>query len=340
MDLARRVEHPASVGSEAAYDRLTCYGFARRYVGGKIVADIGREEGGFGARLLAETAASVAVLTDLPENAHLPSAAYSAPNVSYRRVDLTRLPYPEGYFDVVVAFGVVENLEHPENVVREVKRALKHDGVLVISALDKQTDANERNRRDIDDRRRMYVPEFRGLLEHHFAHVHIYQQGAVAGGFVFPASSEVTGSPVESARFSLSEPALGAEPPNTRSVIAVCGDGETPGQEEQPYLLLDRDRRVFDECEERAEDVELLRGEIQQLQETEVQAFRDALRLHRIAAYQLNRYVTHLRNLINATRKRVTRAIKRRGVRGAARVAFRRLSGAYRRSQAKNTNPD
>jgi SAM-dependent methyltransferase len=340
MDLARRLKQPTAVTSEAAYDRLTCFGFVRRYVKGKVAAVICREEPGYGALLLAETAESVTVLADLPETVDPAPAGYSAPNVSYRRVDLPALPYPEGYFDVVVAFGVVENLEHPENVVREVKRALKHDGVLVISALDKQTDANERNRRDIDDRRRMYVPEFRGLLEHHFAHVHIYRQGAVAGGFVFPASSGVTGFPVESARFSLSEPTLGAEPPNTRSVIAVCSDGEIPGQEEQPYLLLDRDRRVFDECEERAEDVELLRGEIQQMQETEVQAFRDALRLHRIAAYQLNRYVTHLRNLISATRKRVTRAIKRRGVRGTARVAFRRLSGAYRRSQAKNTNPD
>jgi SAM-dependent methyltransferase len=339
MDLARRVEQPASASSEATYDRLTCYGFARRYVGGKIVADLGREEVGHGARLLAETADSVAVLTDLPEAVDL--AAYSAPNVSYRRVDLTQLPYSEGYFDVVVAFGVAENLEQPEKLVREIKRVLKQDGVLVISALDRQTSANERNRRGIDGRRGMYVLEFRELLERHFGHVHIYRQGAVAGGFVFPVSKEVTGVPLESARFSLTDPTLGAQPPNTRSVVAVCGDAEALGQEEQqPYLLLDRDRRVFDECEDRAEDVELMRGEIRQMQQTEVQAFRDALRLHRSAAYQLNRYVTHLRNLVRATRRRVTRAIKRRGVKGAARVAFRRLSDSYRHSRAKNTNPD
>ena len=42
----------------------------------------------------------------------------------------------------------------------------------------------------------------------------------------------------------------------------------------RPYLLLDRDRRIFDECEDRAEDVELLREEVERMQETEVQAFR------------------------------------------------------------------
>jgi SAM-dependent methyltransferase len=328
MDLARRREQPVPVRSEAAYDRLTRYGFARRYVGGKIVADIGWKEVGYGAHLLAETAESVVGLVDLPEAADLASAVCSAPNVSCRRVDLTELPYSEGYFDVVVAFGVVENLEHPEDLMREVKRVLRQDGVLVISAPDQQTDANERNRRGIAGRHQMYVPEFRELLERHFEHVHIYRQGAVAGGIVFPAFSEVTGVPVESARFSLTDPTLGAEPPATRSVIAVCGDAEGLGQEEQPYLLLDRDRRVFDESEEHAEDVELMRGEIQQMQETEVQAFQDALKLHRSAAYQLNRYRIHLRNIVRAARSRVIRAVRRRGVRGAARVVFRRLLSA------------
>ncbi len=336
MDLARHQEQP--VGSEAAYDRLTGYGFARRYVGGKIVADIGRGEAGYGARLLAETAETVVGLIDLPEAADLASPVYSAPNLTYRRVDLPKLPYSEGYFDVVVAFGVVENLEQPEDLVGEAKRILRQDGVLVISALDKQTNDHERS--GIDDRRQMYVPEFRELLERHFGHVRLYRQGAVAGGFVFPASEEVIGAPVESARFSFTDPTLGAEPPTTRSIIAVCGDAEAPGQEEQAYLLLDRDRRIFDECEERAEDVELLRGEIQRMQETEVQAFRDALKLHRSTAYVLNRYVTHLRALMRAMERRIIRATKRRGVRGAARAAFRRLFDPYRRPRAENRDLD
>jgi SAM-dependent methyltransferase len=340
MDLERPVKQPAPVSSEAAYDRLTAYGFARRYVRGKVVADIGREEAGYGARLLAETAESVAVLSDLPENAHPPSAVDSAPNVSYRRVDITTLPYSEGYFDVVVAFGVVESLEGPEALVREIKRILKQDGTLIISALDRQTDVNERGRRGIDSRRQIYVAEFRDLLERHFGHVRLYRQGAVAGGFVFPASEEVTDAPVESARFSPTDPALGAGPPTTRFVIAVCSDAEVIGQQEQPYLLLDRDRRVFDECEEHAEDVELMRGEIQQMQETEVQAFRDALKLHRSTAYVLNRYATHLRALIRAMERRTIRAIKRRGIRGVVRVAFRRLSGHYSRLRAENRDPD
>ena len=310
--------------SEAAYDRLTRYGFARRYVGGKIVADIGWKEVGYGAHLLAETAESVVGLVDLPEAADLASAVCSAPNVSCRRVDLTELPYSEGYFDVVVALGVVENLEHPEDLMREVKRVLRQDGVLVISAPDQRTDANERNRRGIAGRHQMYVPEFRELLERHFEHVHIYRQGAVAGGFVFSASEEVTGAPVQSARFSLTDPTLGAEPPTTRSVIAVCGDAEVLGQEEKPYLLLNRDRRIFEECEEHAEDVELMQSEIQQMQDTEVQAFLDALRVQQSLYYVLKRYPIHLRNIIHT-------------IRTESRM-YRRLATPYRWLRTRNRN--
>src|SRR5215217_1367573 len=257
-NVTQHPEQPIPPSSESAYDRLTGYGFARRYVRGKIVINIGRKEVGYGSRLLAETADTVTGLSNLPEAVDLASAVYSVSNVSYRRASLPELPLSEDYFDVVVALGITENLEHPEDLVREAKRVLKQDGILLVSALDKQTNTNERNRGGIGGRREMYVHEFRELLERHFGQVHIYRQGAVAGGFIFPASEEVSSAPLESARFSLTNPDLGVEPPTTLSVIAVCSDAEALGQEEQPYLLLDRDRRVFDECEERAEDVELM----------------------------------------------------------------------------------
>src|SRR5918997_1736385 len=164
---ARHHGRPASASTEAAYEQLSAYGFARRYAQGKTVADLGHEGAGYGSRLLAQSAESVTALADLP-----------------------KLASPDGSFDVVVAFGVIEELEHPEELVREAKRVLREGGVLLISVADKQTALAGR-------RRGMYVPEFRGLLERHFGHVRLYRQGAVAGGFVFPVSGELSGVPVE-----------------------------------------------------------------------------------------------------------------------------------------------
>jgi hypothetical protein len=90
---------------------------------------------------------------------------------------------------------------------------------------------------------------------------------------------------VESVRLSSHfGPRLGMEAPTIRSVMAVCSDDAAAlrGEEERVYLLLEGDRRVFEESEQRAEDVELLVDEIRRMQETEVQAF-----LKTISAQQL-----------------------------------------------------
>ena len=270
MDSTRYTEQLMFAASEAAYERLAGYRLAQGYVKGKIVADIGWEEVGYGSQLLAETSSSAVGLTGSQEAVDRALAANCAPNATFSKVDILELPYPENHFDVVVALGVVENLKQPGRLVREARRVLKQDGILILSAPDKRAHTN--------DRRGMYVPEFRELLEQHFERAQIYRHGVLAGGVILPISGEFSEMLVESA--SLFGPCLEAEPPTLRSVIAVCGDAEVHGQEEQPRLLLDRDRRIFDECEDRAEDVELLRSEIQLMQETEVQAFQDSYRVH------------------------------------------------------------
>ena len=260
---ARHHGRPASASTEAAYEQLSAYGFARRYAQGKTVADLGHEGAGYGSRLLAQSAESLTALADLPK----PALA-------------------DGSFDVVVAFGAIEELEHPEELVEEAKRLLKEGGVLLVSVADK--------RAAVADGRRggMYVPEFRGLLERHFGHVRLYRQGAVAGGFVFPVSGELTAAvPVESVRLSSGGPRLGGGPPTTRSVMAVCTEDAEALGEERAYLLVDRDGYVFDECEERAEDVELMLGEIRRMQETEAQAYLKAMNAQQLPLGALLRLI-------------------------------------------------
>lgn len=386
--------------SEAAYERLSAYAFARRYVGGKAVADIvigRRGEAGHaspGALLLAQSAESVVVLlgggsprSAQPASAGASGARPGAPDVVYRGVELPELPYPQGHFDVVVAFGVLEDLERPEELLREVKRVLKKEGgVLLLSAPDKRADADDgRHQRrggTGGPRGGMYAAELRELVGRHFEAVRLYRQGAVAGGFVFPdteqedgaADGEATGGAavtVEVARFSSTGPAvarLGAQSPRTRSIIAVCGPdgaqtpGEAPGQEGEgqgggrAYLLLDHDRGVFEESEERAEDVELMLGEVQQMQESEVQAFIEAMRAQRqqnLAQLQL-RYLFHLRSYVGHRRNLILEeivhgrniiygnvdALRKKGVKGSVRGALRRSAALYRRLAAKDGNPN
>lgn len=260
--------------TEEAYESLTGYRFARRYVEGKSVVDICRGEAGYGARALAGSAESV---TSFCSHAG-PEKVAGAPGASQREAELPKLPCPDRSFDAAMALGVIEKLEEPEALVTEVKRVLKDDGVLLVSTPDKQAHSIDRNHRDPENKSALYVPEFRELLERHFGHVEIFRLGSVAGGLVLP-EEDLSTAGIETA--PLSSPSFDAGPPTTLGVLAVCSDWKIPQKEDRrPYLLLDRERSVFEECEERREDVELLREEVLRVQETEVQAFEEALQLH------------------------------------------------------------
>lgn len=280
----QRPEQLTSGMAENVYNLQTSYRFAKRYVAGKSVINVGSEGVVYGTQLLSETAKCVVGLTDSSEALRLATTVHSAPNTSYREADLPELPYPEDSFDAAIAIAVVENLERPEDFVAELKRVLRQDGILIISTPDKQAYSNDRNYRDLIHRRGMYIPMFREMLEQHFGHVSLYRQGAVAGGLIFPFTNELVAASVESMQSSSTRTTFGTKPPITHFVVAVCSDSEVPQEDGAPYLLLDLERRIFEEYEEQHEDIRLLRDEIQQMQDTEVQAFLNALQFHTDAA--------------------------------------------------------
>jgi len=301
MGVTRRPGDTGPEATEALYDCMTAYGFARRFVEGKVVADIGREGLGHGSRLLARLAASVVGLTPSAEHAELASNAYPAPNAEYKKVDLPKLPYPDDHFDVVVALGVADILEPPGDLLSETRRVLKGDGVLVVTARDRGTVGDEPGG--------VYVPEFRELLEEHFGSVDLYRLGTVAGGLVSPVPEGSSEIPAEGASLTLTDPDIGAGLPTTRSVLAVCRPTAGSPEAEEPYLLLDRDRRLLHEAEDHAEDVELLREEVRRMQRTEVQAFQNSLKLYSTEAAQLRAQVRDLRAQVRDLRMQVHKAM-------------------------------
>jgi hypothetical protein len=96
---------------------------------------------------------------------------------------------------------------------------------------------------------------------------------------IFKEGESAVAPYVESTEFTLPSPSFEADLPATDHVVAVCTDLEQEDADaDAPYLLLDSDRRVFDEYDNRGEDTHLLQEEIHQMQETEVQAFQNALK--------------------------------------------------------------
>lgn len=59
--------------------------------------------------------------------------AAKAGGLKVKRGFAERLPYPSGYFDVVVLTEVIEHLRNPESAVAEIRRVLKKGGLLIVT---------------------------------------------------------------------------------------------------------------------------------------------------------------------------------------------------------------
>ena len=99
---------------------------------GARILDVGCAAGAMGARLLAGGALEVVGLEREPRAALIARTRLSAV-YQYDLNELPALPYPDGYFDAITCADVLEHLVDPGALLKELRRYLKHDGLLVCS---------------------------------------------------------------------------------------------------------------------------------------------------------------------------------------------------------------
>lgn len=115
---------------------LAAYAFTRQFVSGKRVLEVGFGEG-YGANYLAETAREVVGVDLAPGNAPRAQATYPRPNLRFLHMEGTALHFPDGAFDVVGSFQVIEHIPEAQipAYLAEIKRVLAPRGVACLSTL-------------------------------------------------------------------------------------------------------------------------------------------------------------------------------------------------------------
>jgi ubiquinone/menaquinone biosynthesis C-methylase UbiE/glycosyltransferase involved in cell wall biosynthesis len=173
------------LSGDIKYEHLHRYALARELVRGREVLDIACGEG-YGAALISATARAVVgvdIDADAIEHARRKYASHG--NLTFRTGSCDSIPLPDESVDVVTSFETIEHHDQHREMMREMRRVLRPEGVLIISSPNRPVyaelygDSNPFHVRELD------YQEFTDLLKQHFRHVTVYGQKLEAGSFVF-----------------------------------------------------------------------------------------------------------------------------------------------------------
>jgi ubiquinone/menaquinone biosynthesis C-methylase UbiE len=156
-------------------EHLHRYALAKEFVAGKTVLDIACGEG-YGSNLLAETALLVRGV-DIDESVIAKAKnKYSRKNLSFAAGSVEKIPFEAASFDVVVSFETLEHISAHDTMLAEIKRVLKHGGILLISTPDRKSYSDMPGYSNPFHKKELSEQEFRVLLKKYFRYQELYRQ--------------------------------------------------------------------------------------------------------------------------------------------------------------------
>jgi 2-polyprenyl-3-methyl-5-hydroxy-6-metoxy-1,4-benzoquinol methylase len=109
------------------------YWWAAHAVAGRKVLDAACGTG-YGSSILAAAGAAEVFGVDLDASAVSAADAATAQSVRIVQGDVAELPFQDDEFDVVVSFETIEHVEDGDATLREFRRVLRPDGLLILSS--------------------------------------------------------------------------------------------------------------------------------------------------------------------------------------------------------------
>jgi SAM-dependent methyltransferase len=166
-------------------EHLHRYGLALDFCRGRRVLDIASGEG-YGSNLLASVAESVRGVDISDEAVSHARLKYGRPNLEYLQGSADAIPLPDASIDTVVSFETIEHHDRHAEMLAEIKRVLRPNGVLVISSPDKLNYTDIPGVINPFHVKELYREEFHALVRANFVNVWALSQRVVYGSLVAP----------------------------------------------------------------------------------------------------------------------------------------------------------
>lgn len=177
--------------NETAIEHLHRYALATQFVKEKKVLDIACGEG-YGAALLS-TAATQVTGVDINEPAIKNAAEkYRKKNLTFLQGDVRQIPLDDASIDVITSFETLEHVAEHEKVLKELRRVLKPEGILLISTPEKKFHSDLNTQKSSFHVKELYENEFRQLMASTFSHVQYIHQCSFFTSVMVPASEQTS----------------------------------------------------------------------------------------------------------------------------------------------------
>lgn len=229
------------------------YILAKPYVEGKNILDIACGSG-YGTYLLSKVAKNVTGGDIDSINVEYCNENYSSDNLTFDVQNIAKLSYPDDSFDVVTCFETIEHVDEETQIlaIKEIRRVLKDDGVLIIST----PNIDSKHYQDVDNEfhiKELTNIEFRRLINEEFKKVDVFSQFQSSCSFILPENGNLENhdrvkisQQYEHKKINSDCKIQDVDYLEGKFFIAVCSNGET-ATNSASSILLDDENELYGE---------------------------------------------------------------------------------------------
>lgn len=170
--------------NEVAIEHLHRYKSIFNLVKDKKVLDAACGSG-YGSYLLSQVAAEVHGVDISSISIEYAKSKYSKSNLHYYVSNVSQLEFEDESFDIIISFETIEHLYNQTDFLREMRRVLKKNGVLVISTPNKLNYTDKSQNINPFHVKELYKNEFSELLSKEFRYYNFYYQKFIFASLIY-----------------------------------------------------------------------------------------------------------------------------------------------------------
>lgn len=169
-----------NIFSRDTTEHLHRYAIAFEYIKDKVILDIASGEG-YGSNLMSNEAKFVYGVDIDAATIDKANKKYKKDNLKYLTGSTSNIPIESNSIDVVISYETLEHHDEHKQMMLEIQRVLKPNGILIISTPDKHYYSDIRNFKNAFHVKELYKDEFLNLISKHFKFSQLLNQAHING---------------------------------------------------------------------------------------------------------------------------------------------------------------